>query len=136
MRKDKVFKIVALIGLFLISFSSISTFASSVDSTWHNEYRIYSQYDHTPSRPKENKTAYYNLMTKSSGLGSYINIWAALSDGTDVSDGHSYVSRDGQEVFLYNLAVEKYNPGISVRIDSQRWANGSADGVWSPDSVR
>jgi hypothetical protein len=44
--------------------------------------------------------------------------------------------RDGQEEFLYNLAVEKYNSGIKVKIDTRRWAEGTASGVWSRDSIR
>ncbi|MCR6848700.1 MULTISPECIES: hypothetical protein [Bacillus] len=71
-----------------------------------------------------------------SGLDGYFNAWAALKDGTDVSDGHTYIMRDGQEEFLYNLAVEKFNSGIKVKIDTRRWAEGTATGVWSPDSIR
>jgi len=104
------------------------------DTSWHNEYRVWSPYDHTPARTKINTTAYYNLTTRLSG-GDYQNIWAGLYDGTDVSYGHHYRSYVGRSNFLWNNAVEYYGSGIAVRVNFSSWTNGNADGVWSPDSV-
>ncbi|MFD1430054.1 hypothetical protein [Lacticaseibacillus mingshuiensis] len=104
------------------------------DSSWSNQYRIWSPNDYTPAREKTNKTAYYNRTT-STDIG-YHTIWAALYDGRDVSDGHSYKSYQGDATFLWNNAVENYGKGVSVRINSRSWNNGYAKGVWSPDSVR
>ena len=137
----KNIKKLMVLGTLLITFGigSITLAASNhSDSTWNNQYRFWSPNDNTPSRDKYNKTAYYNKTTSTVMVG-YINIWAALGNGSDVSGGHTYQSRaDGQEQFLYNLALEN-NPGknkISVRINSSRFESGTADGVWSPDSVR
>ncbi|MCY9204310.1 hypothetical protein [Bacillus atrophaeus] len=103
------------------------------DTTWTNHYKWYNTDDHTPARKKTNKTAYFNKV-KSTDI-SYINIWAALYDGRDVSEGHTYSPRKGDKTYLYNKAVEKHGKGIAVRIDSRRYSNGSASGVWSPDSI-
>lgn len=104
------------------------------DTDWRNVYLWNSPDDHTPARKKDNTTAYYNKVNSMDGLG-YINIWAALYDGRDVSEGHSYKASEGDETRLYNKAVEWHGSGVSVRIDSRRFANGSTSGVWSPDSI-
>lgn len=132
------------VGLVLIFISSLSgkMFADSnhADSNWHNEYRWNSPNDHTPSRPKYNKTAYYNYTSKIKGV-SYINIWAAFSDGSKASidfngNDRVYSPKAGATTWLWNRAVEEQGSGVKVRIESQRWSDGSASGVWSPDSVR
>lgn len=135
MKKITVLTLTA--GIALSSFAvSAEAKSNHEDRPWSNVYRVYSPNDETPSQPKYNRTAYYMKVNSMSGLDGYFNAWAALKDGTDVSDGHSYKMRDGQEEFLYNLAVEKYNSGIKVKIDTRRWAEGTARGVWSPDSIR
>ncbi|MGM0126173.1 hypothetical protein IGI37_003574 [Enterococcus sp. AZ194] len=124
-----------LLGLSVFFIGVTATaFADSSDSDWSNKYKITSPYDHTPAREKENRTAYYNY-TKNTNV-VYITIWAALYDGRDVSNGHSYLSYAGDKTFLYNEAVEEHGTGVAVRIDSKSWNNGYANGVWSPDSVR
>lgn len=130
-------KVVSVLGISscLIGSGTAATALASNhgDTNWHNEYRVWSPYDHTPARKKTNKTAYYNK-TKTITIG-YITIWAALYDGRDASGGHSYRSYKGTTTKLWNNAVENHGSGISVRIDSKAWNNGSAYGVWSPDSV-
>lgn len=110
----------------------ISTFGNTGNTYWANTYKIYSPDDHTPARSKKNKSAYWNR-TDSCNVG-YITIWAALYDGRDVSSNHSYRSYAGDTTKLYNTAVENYGEGVSVRINSRSFNNGSASGVWSPDS--
>ena len=41
---------------------------------WHNVYRIWSPYDHTPARRKETKSAYYNKTNHIKISGNYIVI--------------------------------------------------------------
>lgn len=119
----------------VISFSMNTDAAGNTgDTTWTNQYRVFSPDDHSPARKKMNKSAYYNYIKKCST--GHINIWAALYDGRDVSDGHDYKVRKGDKTKLYNKAVEKYGKGVSVRIDSRRYEDGSASGVWSPDSKK
>ncbi|ALO04115.1 hypothetical protein N7X57_07125 [Lactiplantibacillus paraplantarum] len=67
-------------------------------------------------------------------------IWAALYDSRAVNRGkdgvdHSYRSAQGQVNYLWNLAVEQYGSGVSVRVNSTSMQNITASGVWSPDSV-
>ncbi|WKB49921.1 hypothetical protein QYH60_13285 (plasmid) [Lactococcus lactis subsp. lactis] len=105
------------------------------DTSWHNEYRIWSPDDHTPARTKTNTTSMYNLTNRLSG-GEYQTVWAALADGTDAAaGGHRQNSHVGVPNFLWNNAVENHGSGVSVRVNFQAWINGDADGVWSPDSV-
>ncbi|MCX2829657.1 hypothetical protein RGU76_30315 [Bacillus pseudomycoides] len=132
----KKIKKLCMLGLsFAILGSAVPALAdNSDDSPWSNVYQWNSPYDHTPARYKTNKTAYYNYVQKTTDIG-YMNIWAALYDGRDVSDGHSYKVQKGDKTKLYNKAVEWYQPGISVRIDSSRYWNGKSSGVWSPDSI-
>lgn len=132
-------KFIVLIASILMTIGVVATvstvLAGNTSQTyWHNVYRIWSPYDHTPSRRKENKSAYYNKTNHIKISGNYIVIWAALSDGRDVSGGHRYRSYKGQITYLWNNAVERYKKGVQVRIDSKRVANGWADGVWSPDT--
>lgn len=109
-------------------------YGNTSQTYWHNVYRIWSPYDHTPVRRKETKSAYYNKTNHIKISGNYIVIWAALYDGRDVSGGHRYKSYKGQVTNLWNNAVERYKKGVQVRIDSKRVANGWADDVWSPDT--
>ncbi|MEB7657117.1 hypothetical protein [Mammaliicoccus vitulinus] len=108
------------------------------DTYWKNEFRIWSPYDHTPARKKLNTSAYYNknygTVSENSRRIRGMYIWAALYDGRDVSNGHSYWVTRGQVTKLYNLAVEKYGSGVAVRIDAKSYSNGYFNGVWSPDS--
>lgn len=123
----------AALGIMLIAAPSATVLAgNTTDTSWQNEYRLWSTNDHTPARRKENKSYYYNK-TNSTNIG-YITIWAALYDGRDVSAGHKYRSYAGQTTKLYNTAVENYGKGVSVRIESSSFNNGTARGVWSPDS--
>lgn len=134
MNFKKLFGIIFLATLLIGSGSSLSVLADNHgDTSWANQYRVWSPYDHTPARKKTNKTAYYNR-TNTTNVG-YITIWAALYDGRNVSGGHSYRSYAGTSTKLWNNAVENYGSGVSVRIDSSSWNNGSASGVWSPDSI-
>ncbi len=115
---------------------SISAHASNVQDTyWHNEYRLWDQNDNTPSRQKYDTTSYYNRTDNISGYNNYIRIWAALADGTAVNQDHAYNTYEGQVLYLWNLAVERYGSGVSVRINSTSTKWLSASGVWSPDSV-
>ncbi|MCD5141962.1 MULTISPECIES: hypothetical protein [Mammaliicoccus] len=111
---------------------------NTTDTYWHNEFRMWSPYDHTPARSKLNTSAYYNKNFGWVGENSRrvrgMTIWAALYDGRDVSNGHYYWATRGSVTKLYNLAVERYAPGVAVRIDAKTYANGYLDGVWSPDS--
>lgn len=126
--------LVLSLSLIGFGFATDALASNHGNTSWGNEYRIWSPDDHTPARKKDNRTAYYNKTTSGT---TYINIWAALYDGRDVSGGRTYRSYPGgQATFLYNLAVERYGSGVSVRIDSRRFANAHARGVWSPDSVR
>ncbi|CAJ1225010.1 hypothetical protein [Lactiplantibacillus xiangfangensis] len=117
-------------GMGVVSASASNT----GDTGWSNQYRVKSTRDHTPARKKTNRSAYYNYTKKASKAVRYINIHAALYDGRDVSGGHEYKSYVGSTTKLWNNAVETHGNGVAVRIDSIRKANGSASGVWSPDS--
>lgn len=127
--------LILFIALFCLGLNGTVLAANTGDTNWDNEYRLWSPNDYTPSRKKDNGTAYYQKIKTLSKNLLYINAWAALSDGTDVSAGHTYKTYKGDVTFLYNLAHENH-PGKKVRIDSQRFGNGSATGVWSPDSVK
>lgn len=132
-------KFIVLIASILMTIGVITivspVLAGNTSQTyWHNVYRIWSTYDHTPARRKETKSAYYNKTNHIKISGNYIVIWAALYDGRDVSGGHRYKSYKGQVTNLWNNAVERYKKGVQVRIDSKRVANGWADGVWSLDT--
>lgn len=107
------------------------------DSTWKNQYRWWDQLDHTPARVKTNTTYIYNKTNSISG-GQYINVWAALADGSDASGGNKHHQRsyaNGKANWLWNNAVENHGSGVKVRVNSQAAINGSASGVWSPDSI-
>ena len=92
----------AAVALSLTSsgLGTVSAFAANTgDTTWTNQYSLWSQNDHTPARRKSNKTAYYNYTKKVSNNG-YFTIWAALYDGRAVNRGkdcvdHSYRSAQG-----------------------------------------
>lgn len=132
-------KFIVLIASILMTIGVVTivspVLAGNTSQTyWHNVYRIWSPYDHTPARRKETKSAYYNKTNHIKISGNYIVIWAALYDGRDVSGGHRYKSYKGQVTNLWNNAVERYKKGVQVRIDSKRVANGWVDGVWSPDT--
>lgn len=132
-------KFIVLIASILMTIGVVTivspVLAGNTSQTyWHNVYRIWSPYDHTPARRKETKSAYYNKTNHIKISGNYIVIQAALYDGRDVSGGHRYKSYKGQVTNLWNNAVERYKKGVQVRIDSKRVANGWADGVWSPDT--
>lgn len=132
-------KFIVLIASILMTIGVVTivspVLAGNTSQTyWHNVYRIWSTYDHTPARRKETKSAYYNKTNHIKISGNYIVIWAALYDGRDVSGGHRYKSYKRQVTNLWNNAVERYKKGVQVRIDSKRVANGWADGVWSPDT--
>ncbi|QFV11650.1 hypothetical protein GEK51_13145 [Lacticaseibacillus rhamnosus] len=126
-----------VLGVVLISTgaASVALADNHADTSWHNEYRVWSPNDHTPARKKTNRTSYYNKTNSTKGRVGYITIWAALYDGRDASWGHNYRTYPGTSTLLWNNAVEKHGSGISVRIDSRAFSNGSADGVWSPDSI-
>lgn len=132
----KVFATGALaLTLMGSGFGVLSVAASNTgDTSWTNKYTVNSMYDHTPARKKDNRSAYYNYTSKVTNSMNYINIHAALYDGRDVSGGHEYKSYVGSTTHLWNNAVESTGSGVSVRINSIRKANGSASGVWSPDS--
>lgn len=121
----------------ILSLGIVSTVyaANTGDTNWSNEYRVWSPNDYTPARKKTNATAYYNKVKTITSI-NYINIWAALGNGTDVSAGRTYKAYKGDVTFLYNLAAHENYRGSTVRIDSRRIANGSSTGIWSPDSVR
>lgn len=132
-------KFIVLIASILMTIGVVTivspVLAGNTSQTyWHNVYRIWSPYDHTPARRKETKSAYYNKTNHIKISGNYIVIWATLYDGRDVSGGHRYKSYKGQVTNLWNNAVERYKKGVQVRIDSKRVANGWAYGVWSPDT--
>ncbi|MHC5278972.1 hypothetical protein ACYRFT_01710 [Listeria kieliensis] len=136
----KKIRLLVMAGLLLLVISgSITAFAkgNTADTRWHNEYRFWSPYDHSPARMKFNTSAYYNKVTGSS-LNNYAKFWAALGDGKDVSDGHVYRQRLGNKpLHLYNKALEwnNYYP-IKVRVESARFESFAMWGVWSPDSRR
>ncbi|MFK4425898.1 hypothetical protein [Bacillus sp. RC51] len=132
----KKIKKLCMLGLsFAVLGSAVPTLAANTgDTPWSNVYQWNSPNDHTPARKKENRTAYYNYVQKTTDIG-YMNIWAALYDGRDVSDNHSYKVQKGDKTKLYNKAVEWNAPGIAVRIESSRYWNGTSSGVWSPDSI-
>lgn len=128
-----------VVCLLLLSSQKFADGAGNTgDTYWHNEFRMWSPYDHTPARKKLNKSAYYNRnygrVTERSRRVTGMYIWASLYDGRDVSNGHRYWVTRGQITKLYNLAVERYGPGVAVRIDAKSYSNGFLDGVWSPDS--
>ena len=105
------------------------------DTYWKNKYLVWSPRDNTPVRTKTKTTSYYNITYTLTG-GKYIWIWAALFDGRDASGGHKYQGfADERSQFLRINIVENNGTNINVRIDSQVWINGNAQGVWSPDSV-
>ncbi|OLS04969.1 hypothetical protein AUQ39_13060 [Lacticaseibacillus casei] len=136
MFKKKLASLVAAGSLLVSTGVSTTVLADNHgDTSWHNEYRVWSPNDHTPARKKTNRTSYYNKTNSTHGNVGYITIWAALYDGRDASGGHNYRSYAGTTTFLWNNAVENHGSGISVRIDSSSWSDGSADGVWSPDSI-
>lgn len=113
-------------GMGVVSASASNT----GDTTWTNQYRVKSMYDHTPARKKTNRSAYYNYTKKVSSAMKYINIHAALYDGRDVSGEHEYKSYVGSTTRLWNNTVETRGSGVAVQINSIRKANGSASGAW------
>jgi len=134
LKKNKFFSLFIALTLIVTGLSLNAIAAETSDSWWSNQYRVWSPYDHTPARKKTNKTAYYNI-TQDTNIG-YHTIWAAMSDGTDVSSGRSYRSHTNTETFLYNLAVETYGKNCKVMVKSKAWHNGYSNGYWSPDSIR
>ncbi|TSO26700.1 hypothetical protein [Lactobacillus sp. LL6] len=133
MLRNKKLGLLTTIGAAFLMAPTATVFAGNTgDTTWTNHYSVFSSEDHTPARRKSNGSAYSNK-TKSCSV-VYHTIWAALYDGRDVSAGHSYKSYAGQTTHLYNVATENYGKGVSVRINSRSFNNGSASGVWSPDS--
>ncbi|UXU84508.1 hypothetical protein MUA77_03515 [Mammaliicoccus sciuri] len=134
----KLALIVACFILLLTCQSVANAKGNTGDTYWKNEFRVWSPYDHTPARKKINTSAYYNRnygsVSESSRRVTEMKIWAALYDGRDVSNNHSYWVTRGEVTKLYNLAVENYSSGVAVRIDAYSKQNGFLDGVWSPDS--
>lgn len=135
MMKNKIMKLVLVSTLGILSLVGVVRADNHTDTTWSNQYRVWSPNDHTPARKKTNTTSMYNKINSLSGGVGYITIWAALYDGRDASGGHNYRSYAGTTTLLWNNAVEKHGSGISVRIDSRSYSDGGAKGVWSPDSI-
>ncbi len=135
MMKNKIMKIFLVSTLGILSLVGVVRADNHTDTTWSNQYRVWSPNDHTPARKKTNTTSMYNKTNSLSGGVGYITIWAALYDGRDASGGHNYRSYAGTTTLLWNNAVENHGSGISVRIDSRSYSNGGATGVWSPDSI-
>lgn len=110
---------------------NISFYGNDGRTKFNTTYKIFSPYDHTTPRKKTTKSAYYLHLNNCNIV--YTTCWAALGNGTDVSDGHEYRVYAGDTVYLYNKAVERYGKGVKVRIDFRAFNNGTASGVWSPD---
>jgi hypothetical protein len=122
-------------GLALLGISAISTTYASADGNYaidyHNEYRIWNPNDRTYSSQKWTDSAYLMDCTSMSGISNFTAY--AMANGFDVADGHYYTVEKGDDIALYNLAVERQGKGTSAWINAQKYGNGSAYGSWQPD---
>ncbi|XBG73665.1 hypothetical protein V4S28_03735 [Enterococcus cecorum] len=92
MMKNKIMKLFLVSTLGILSLVGVVRADNHTDTTWSNQYRVWSPNDHTPARKKTNTTSMYNKTNSLSGGVGYITIWAALYDGRDASGGHNYRS--------------------------------------------
>ncbi|EJR00077.1 hypothetical protein F8161_14705 [Bacillus cereus] len=121
-----------------------NTKANTRDDHVEFTFRLWSAYDFTNARPKENPTSMY-MRVKSSekGRGSF-NVWTEADknkgkgdrDWVNVSGKHEGEVKPYKTYLFMNHAVESYGKNVPVRFGGYSRENNAYPTAWSPDSVR
>ncbi|AGE65356.1 MULTISPECIES: hypothetical protein [Bacillus] len=145
--KKHISKMFIIFGLAVSSFgvtSAVHAAANTSDSTVHFTFRVWSPYDYTTARRKQNKSSMY-MKVISSDKNSSFNVWTEAdanvhSKGRDWKNvsgkKHEGEVKPGNTYLFVNTAVESYGKNVPVRFGGYSWENNAYKTNWSPDSVK
>lgn len=120
------------------------TKANTKDDHVEFTFRLWSAYDYTTARAKENSTSMYMRVKDSDNGGGSFNVWAEADKNrnaedrkwVNVSDKHEGEVKPYKTYLFKNYAYENYGKNVPVRFGGYSRENNAYPTAWSPDSVR
>lgn len=121
-----------------------NTKANTRDDHVEFTFRLWSPYDYTNARTKENTSSMYMRVKDSDNGGGSFKVWAEADknrnannrDWKNVSGDHEGEVKPYKTYLFMNHAVESYRKNVPVRFGGYSRENNAYPTDWSPDSVR
>ncbi|AZV68952.1 hypothetical protein DT426_26080 [Bacillus cereus] len=121
-----------------------NTKANTRDDHVEFTFRLWSPYDYTNARAKENTSSMYMRVKDSDNGGGSFKVWAEADknrnannrDWKNVSGDHEGEVKPYKTYLFMNHAVESYRKNVPVRFGGYSRENNAYPTDWSPDSVR